>query len=385
MSKVSAILKFLAAVSEQLGIAEHLYVVGGAVRNFLMGLDPKDQDLVLDSLQLSHGQDSGWFARALQARIPAGTNLTTNQYGVAILTIKESWILDGHEMRGEVLEIANARRESYGKASGKGYKPDTVEPASIREDLERRDFTVNTLLWRMSSLHDGLASAEVLDLTGQGLEDLRNRTLRTPCAPDRTFTDDPTRMLRAVKFAMRYDLHIHPDTVNSIARNTMALLKMPWDAVRKILVDDILLGAKPRYGFRLLKMLGLNEPLLQLIQQESGFHSGVSRGLNGIDPLLALDLWDAGWRLKGALAGLVNEEDVPHLRSILEGFPERDLFVQALVRPPIDQEALFQRLNLLGPARAQVAKKAREALLDEPALALNPKALEARIETLLQG
>ena len=165
----------------------------------------------------------------------------------------------------------------------------------------------------------------------------------------------------------------------------MALLKMPWDAVRKILVDDILLGAKPRYGFRLLKMLGLNEPLLQLIQQESGFHSGVSRGLNGIDPLLALDLWDAGWRLKGALAGLVNEEDVPHLRSILEGFPERDLFVQALVRPPIDQEALFQRLNLLGPARAQVAKKAREALLDEPALALNPKALEARIETLLQG
>lgn len=387
MSKVSSTLKFLANAAEQHHVADHCYVVGGAVRNHLMGLAPKDQDLVIDTLALTQGgqtRDSGWFARALQAMIPAPSSLVTNQYGVAILTVTESWVLDGHEMKGEVLEIANARRESYGKAGGKGYKPDAVEAASIQEDLVRRDFTVNTLLWRLSSLADGLDSAEVLDLTGQGLADLRDRVLRTPCDPDRTFSDDPTRMLRAVKFAAKYGLHIHPDTVNSIAKNAPSLLSMPWDAVRKILVDDVMLGPKPRESLRLLKILGLNEPIVTLLRDEPGFHAGVSRGLVKADPVLLLDLWALGWHLKGSPGGLVLAQDVPHLRAILEGSPDRESFMQTFVRPPIDQESIFQKLNLQGPARAQVVKKAREVLLGEPSLALDPKALEAKVEAALQ-
>lgn len=386
MSRVTAILKFLAGAAKRCDAGEHTYVVGGAVRNHLMGLPPKDQDLVIDSVALGVGRDSAWFAKALLREIPTRASLVTNQYGVAIVSVAESWILDGYEMKGEVLEIANARRESYGKAEGdgKGYKPDTVEMATIQEDLERRDFTINTLLWRLDSLEQGLESAQVLDLTGRGLSDLAQRVLCTPCDPDRTFTDDPTRMLRAIKFAAKYQLHIHPDTVNSIAKNASKLLNMPWDAVRKILVDDVLLGPNPRESVRLLRLLGLNEPIVRLLREEPGFFAGVSRGLAGVDTLLMLDLWDLGWHLKGSPGNLVKEGDVSRLRCILEQDPARaDQFMQAFNRPPINQEALFLKLNLQGAARSSVQKRAREVMLEESALAFEPQALEAKVEALL--
>lgn len=382
MHKVTTLLKFLAVSAQEFGVAEHTYVVGGAPRNFQLGLAPKDLDLVIDSIALGPHRDSAWFAKQLLKKIPARASLVTNQYGVAIISVAESWVLGGHEMKGEVLEIANARRESYGKADGKGYKPSTVEPATIQEDLLRRDFSINTLLWRLQDLQNGPEGAQVLDLTGSGLQDLEQRVLRTPCDPDRTFTDDPTRMLRAVKFKAKYGLHIHPDTAEAITRNASKLMQMPWDAVRKILVDDVLLGPNPRESLRVLKMLGLNEPIVQLLQDEPGFLSGVSRGLAGVDTLLMLDLWDLGWHLKGSPGNLVKEADLPRLRAILEG-PQSESFMQAFNKPPVDQEALFLKLNLLGPARAAVQKRAREAMLADPALAFNPKALEARVEALL--
>lgn len=382
MSKVTSLLKFLSGVAKEIGAADHSYVVGGAVRNHLMGLAPKDLDLVVDSVALGPRRDSAWFAQQLLKKLPTRASLVTNQYGVAIVTVSESWILDGHEMKGEVLEIANARRESYGKAEGKGYKPDTVEAATILEDMERRDFTVNTLLWRLDSLGQGPESAQVLDLTGRGLSDLEQRVLCTPCDPDRTFTDDPTRMLRAIKFAAKYKLHIHPDTVNSIAKNAATLLSMPWDAVRKILVDDVLLGPAPRESVRLLRLLGLSGQIVQILQNEPGFLAGVSRGLAGADTLLMLDLWDLGWRLKGSPASLV--KDVALLRKILEEDPTNaGAFMQALNKPPINQEALFQKLNLQGAARASVQKLAREVMLATPAMAFKPQALEAELEALL--
>jgi poly(A) polymerase len=165
----------------------------------------------------------------LQSMIPARSNLVTYQYGVAILTVVDPWDFEGFDLQGEVIEIANARRESYGKGTGKGYKPDTVEVASIHEDLSRRDFTVNTLLWRFSDLAQGNMAA--LDLLGTGLADLDARLLRTPCDPDRTFSDDPTRMLRAVRLCIQYGFKLHPETELSIIKNAQKLKQIPWDAV----------------------------------------------------------------------------------------------------------------------------------------------------------
>ena len=379
---IAALLRYLSREALRLGVAEHTYVVGGAVRNHLIGAPIKDLDLVVDSVELGNVQDSGWFARQLQRALPVRSNLVTNQYGVAILTVSAPWNLDGHEMQGEVLEIANARRESYGGEAGRGYKPHLVEPSTILDDLQRRDFTVNTLLWRLADLSGGHEGAAVLDLLGAGLPDLEKRLLRTPLDPDRTFSDDPTRMLRAIKFAIRHELTISmPD---AILRNAMKLTQMPWDAVRKILVDDLLQGPTPRRSVPLLRELGLNEPILQLLREEPGFHAGVSRGLAGADVLLLLDLWDLEWHLKGSPAGLVRHESIPRLREILETNPAaQERFMAALRCPPIDQVRLFERHGLRGRARQGVAAKARELLLLDPALADDPTGLEAEVSKAL--
>ena len=238
MTKITALLRFLSLATKRLGVGEHVYVVGGAPRNFLLGHPIKDVDVVVDSVAL-RGKDSAWFAEQLQRIIPARTNLTTNQYGVAILTVADSWILDGHDLKGEVLEIANARKESYGAPEGKGYKPHLVEPATIEADLARRDFSVNTLMWKLQDLEHGPERAEVLDLLGVGKKHLEEGVLQTPLDPDHTFTDDPTRMLRAIRFCVKYNLKIPPEMILSIRKNAPKLKHVPWNAVL-VLVQSLL-------------------------------------------------------------------------------------------------------------------------------------------------
>jgi len=138
-----ALMKFLSGVAKAAGIAEHVYVVGGAVRNFVIGQPVKDVDVVIDSV--AAGKDSAWFAERVRKAIPVRTSLATNQYGVAILTVSGDWFLDGSNLKGETVEIANARKESYGGETGKGYKPHVVAPATIEEDVVRREFTFNCM------------------------------------------------------------------------------------------------------------------------------------------------------------------------------------------------------------------------------------------------
>ena len=109
--------KFLASVAKKSRADKHIYIVGGAVRNHLLKAPIKDVDVVIDTIALK-GRDSAWFANQLVKAIPVRTSVVTNNYGVAIVTVKDHWDLDGHDMKGEVLEIANARKESYGGQGG---------------------------------------------------------------------------------------------------------------------------------------------------------------------------------------------------------------------------------------------------------------------------
>jgi tRNA nucleotidyltransferase/poly(A) polymerase len=375
-----ALLQVLASLAKQHGVAEHVYVVGGAVRNHLMGLPAKDFDLVLDSTRTGHNQDSEWLARAFMMDLPCHCNLTLNQYGVAILTVKSEWTLEGQSMKGEVVEVANARRESYGKG-GKGYKPETVEVADIREDLLRRDFTVNTLLWRLADVTPEFTQP-ALDLLGCGLRDLERRVLATPADPDQTFTDDPTRMLRAVKFMLKYGLDLDTATAESVRRNAHQLTKMPWDAVRKLLVDDLLLSGNPDQALQHLRDLGLNEVLVGLMESEQGFRKGVSRSLAELDPRFLVKLHQAGWPLDPSPMGFLSPEQRVLLGQHLSGTSSNELWV-ALKSPPVNQQALFTRHNLVGSARQLVSATARAALLNNPALASDAAALEAEVSRRL--
>jgi len=175
-----ALMKMLSEIAIQTGAAEHIYVVGGAVRNFVIDQPIKDIDVVIDAIAL--GKDSEWFANLVARKIPARTNVMTDDYGVSKVFVLSPWVLAGHDMMDPdqaAVEIANARSESYSeKGEGKGYKPDKVEPATIEEDVTRREFTFNTLMWRLLDLAQGPDKAEIIDLTGCGLQDLHDRKMQ---------------------------------------------------------------------------------------------------------------------------------------------------------------------------------------------------------------
>jgi tRNA nucleotidyltransferase/poly(A) polymerase len=330
----------------------------------------KDLDVVVDSVALK-GRDSAWFAKELAKAIPADTSLVTNQYGVAILTIKENWLVGTENLKGEVIEIANARTESYGKAEGKGYKPDAVEPADIESDLRRREFTFNTLLFRLLDLEHGPGRAEVLDLTGLGKKHLEERILSTPVDPDKTFSDDPTRMLRAVKFVAKYDFKIPADVAESIRRNAPMLKRMPWDAVRKILTDDILDGPAPRKSVVLMQELGLAQVLKEMLHETPGFAAALGRSLPEADIHLLLDLLDLGWAFRTPVSFLDREGQL-RLREILLSNAEdpafEKAFMSALVKPPIDQQRLFTEYSIPPKERQVVTQVARGLLLADPSI-----------------
>lgn len=379
-----ALMRFLSGVARAHDVGRHAYIVGGAVRNYLLRLPIKDIDVVFDSVGAS-GRDSAWFAQAVQRAIPARANLTTNQYGVAILTVSESWVLDGHELDGEVIEVANARKESYGGDGGKGYKPHMVEPATIHEDLIRREFTFNTLLWRLGDLHAGPGGVEVLDLLGTGRFDLERQIMRTPADPDKTFSDDPTRMLRAVKFMARYGFELSPEAEASIRVNASKLADMPWDAVRKILVEDILEGPSPRISVARLEHLGLAQVLKGMLDAEKGFAMALSRSLAEQRPMLVLDLLELGWPIRHLLSTLPANQRGQIGHVLKESGPDfQQLFWGAFQKPQVDQVRLFDAFNIPPKERPVVNQIAREALLTDPSLARQPARLEAAVEAELR-
>ena len=167
-----------------------LYLVGGIVRDrFLHNGPVEDIDIVLEG-------DAGELASFLHEQGIAETfPVTYPRFGTAMVIVN-----------GQQVELVGARKESYDRES---RKPVT-EPGTLLDDIMRRDFTINTLL---ENLHTG----ETLDLSGMAMRDISDRIIRTPREARRTFDDDPLRMLRAIRFAVRFDFTIHRDTYNAIS------------------------------------------------------------------------------------------------------------------------------------------------------------------------
>lgn len=206
-----------------------LFLVGGCVRDEIMGQPTSDDfDIVLegDALELA----GFLYERGIAEHRP----VTYPRFRTAMVSI------EGHSV-----EIVGARRESYAPVS----RHPSVEAAGLLEDVVRRDFTINTLL---KNLHTG----EMLDLTGKGLEDIGARIIRTPTDPQTTFFDDPLRMLRAVRFAVRLDFEIERDTWDAVIRNASRLAIISKERIRDEFVK-IMLADPPAEGLRLLEGSGL--------------------------------------------------------------------------------------------------------------------------------
>ena len=372
------LMKFLANAVNKLGAGRHVYVVGGAVRNFIISEPIKDIDIVVDSI--GAGKDSAWLAKKLQKAIPTRTNLVTNQYGVAIITIKDDWFIGDSNLKGETIEIANARKESYGGVDGKGYKPHMVEPSTIQEDVVRREFTFNTLLWQMSELANGPEKAEILDMTGCGRKDLDEGMMRCPSNPNKTFTEDPSRMIRAIKFLIKYGFKIAPDVKAAIKRNAPKLKNIPSGHLSNMIVN---LFFEPGYGSKALvemKKLGLLDVVQEIAVKDKSFREALANWSDRsakIDFLFELMDYNmpTGRRLK-----FLSKADLVKLRDITAPMSsdETERLIAPLEQPGklVNMKALISEFGLKGQEIRQLTDVIRQAILKDPRMVMTPARLE---------
>lgn len=242
---------FLAALRESAQtLGARAWLVGGCVRDRLLERPHPDYDVVVEE---GRGQAlAAEFARRTGSPEP----VLFERFGTA----QVRW-------QDHLVEFASARSESYPADS---RKPD-VGPAALEEDLQRRDFTVNTLLMDLQG--------EVHDLLGQGLPDLESRLLRTPRDPELTFRDDPLRMLRAVRFAAQLGFTLHESLLPAMRASRERLrppvlsVERTADEVRKLLVSE-----RPRLALELMAEGGLLEIVLPEVDacrgvEQRGWHT----------------------------------------------------------------------------------------------------------------
>jgi poly(A) polymerase len=226
------------------------WIVGGYVRDVLLGRPHPDMDVVVED---GKGFD---LARRFAQLAGAGEPVIFERFGTAQVTVP-----------GHLVEFVSARAESYAADS---RKPD-VRVATLEEDLRRRDFTVNTLLMDF----DG----NVLDPLGRGRADLEARLLRTPADPMQTFSDDPLRMLRAIRFAAQLGFELAPDLLPAMRRlkdrlaSPVVSVERVADELRKMIVSE-----RPGLALELLDQAALLDAILPEVAackgvQQSGYHT----------------------------------------------------------------------------------------------------------------
>lgn len=206
------------------------YVVGGFVRDLLLKRNTKkDIDIVCVGSGLALAEKLAQNLEAQTGKAPTVSYF--KNFGTAMLKHQDLEI-----------EFVGARRESYQRDSRKPI----VEDGSLQDDQNRRDFTVNALAISLNQEDYGTL---IDPFDGQG--DLKRRLLRTPLDPEITFSDDPLRMMRAIRFATQLKFDIHPDTFEAISKHRERIKIVSQERITDEL-NKIILADTPSYGFKLL-------------------------------------------------------------------------------------------------------------------------------------
>ena len=228
ISITNPVFKFIADAADELQY--ETYAVGGYVRDQLLERECKDIDFVCVGSGIE-------LAERAVKKIDHKLHVTVfKNFGTAHFRWND---LD--------LEFVGARKESYQRDSRKPI----VEEGTLQDDQNRRDFTINALAISLNKETYG----QLIDPFG-GVEDLENKLIRTPLDPDITFSDDPLRMMRAIRFASQLGFVIQPATFESITRNAERIKIISQERITDEL-NKIILSRVPSVGFKLLEESGL--------------------------------------------------------------------------------------------------------------------------------
>ena len=202
------------------------YAVGGCVRDSVLGRVPDDWDITTSATPL---ETKALFARTFDTGIEHGT--------ITVLIDKDAFEVTTYRVDGKYEDSRHPTEGTFTR--------------SLQEDLLRRDFTINALAISLNEENFG----ELIDPFG-GIRDLEDKIIRTPLDPDVTYSDDPLRMMRAIRFATQLHFTIETESFNSIKRNAERIKIISMERVNEEL-NKIILSSKPSIGFKLLDASGL--------------------------------------------------------------------------------------------------------------------------------
>ena len=232
----------ISATADELGL--ECYVVGGYVRDIFLNRPSKDIDVVVVGSGIE-------MAEAFGKKLGRGAHVSVfRNFGTAQVKFRDTEV-----------EFVGARKESYSHDSRKPI----VENGTLEDDQNRRDFTINAMAVCLNNERFG----ELVDPFG-GLDDLKERTIRTPLDPDITFSDDPLRMMRCIRFAAQLNFYIDDVTFSALERNKERIRIISRERIADEL-NKILLSPVPSKGFVELDRCGL----LELIFPEVSALQGV--------------------------------------------------------------------------------------------------------------
>ena len=241
------IFSIISQVAKESGV--RAFVIGGFVRDCFLGRPCKDIDVVVEGSGIEVAEK---VAATVHSKLSVFKNFGTAMFRYC----------------GMEIEFVGARRESYRANSRKPI----VEDGTLEDDQKRRDFTINALAFSLQEEDFG----SLVD-PFNGVKDLQAGLIRTPLDPDTTYSDDPLRMIRAIRFATQLSFTIVPESLESIKRNGYRLEILSRERISEEL-HKIMLSPKPSIGFRLLDQTELLPQILPQLSKLKGVETQEGKG-----------------------------------------------------------------------------------------------------------
>lgn len=256
LTKYKEIISHLREVIQGSPYYGHLFAVGGCVRDVVMGVEPKDIDLVID---LPNGGIE--FAEWMECNgHTTGSVVTYPTYGTAMFKLREFPDVE--------LECVQTRKEQYKDKNSRN--PETCH-GTLEEDAYRRDLTIN-------SLYYDVTGDKLLDPTGNGIGDIKNNVIRVTSTPDIVYQDDALRILRCLRFSSRFGWEIDKDTYDGMVRNVDRLSIITKERIQDEL-NKMLLCDRPVMAIQLMRKIGVMKYVIPEFEETYGltqnrFHFG---------------------------------------------------------------------------------------------------------------